>query len=269
MKNITLGFAVAGLLAISSFAQNASVNSAATATSNSSVKAAQKSLDLSSATTITGKLQGSLKAEIAKVGDQVVLKVTDKVKSNGRVVIDKGSKLVGRVTEVKRDTKGSAGSTIGVAFDTLMQNGQSIPVAVNILAVNSVASAVSAGETFGSDISAGSRTQASGRASGGGGLLGGVGNTVGSLGTAATSTVGSTVDTTLGAGGAVLGTATQTTGAATGSLGTNIKGLSITQSANASASKSTALSKDKGNLKLDSGTNFTVSLQGAASGGNN
>lgn len=268
MKNIVFGFAAAGLLAVSVSGQNATVASTATATSNSSVNAAQKSLDLSSATTITGKLQGSLKSEKAKVGDEVVLKMTEKVKKNGQVVIEKGSKLVGKVTEVKKDTKGSAGSTIGIAFDTLVQNGQSMPVAVNILAVNSVTSAVSAGDPFGTDLSAGSRTQASGRASGGG-LLGGVGNTVGGLAGGATTTVGSVVDTTAGVTGSTLGAATQTTAAATGSLGTNISGLRIAQSTNASASNSTTLTKDKGNLKLDSGTQFTVAVSGSSGVGKN
>ncbi len=268
MRNIALGYAVAGLLAISASAQNGSVTSTATADIDSSVKAAQKSIDLSSATTITGKLQGSLNADKAKVGDEVVLKVTDKVKHNGRVVIEKGSKLVGKVTEVKRDAKGSAGSTVGVAFDTLVQKGQSIPVAVNILAVNSVTSAVSAGDPLASSVSGSSRTQASGRTSGGG-LLGGVGNTVGGLAGGATSTVGGVVDTTTSVAGNTVGAATQTTAATTGSLGTNISGLSIGKSANASASNSTTLSKEKGNVKLDSGTQFTVAVSGSSEIGKN
>lgn len=262
MKNIVLGFATAIILAVSVFAQQGSVSSAATATTEGSVKAAENTLGLNSATTITGKLQGSLNADKAKVGDEVVLKVTEKVKSDGRVVIEKGSKLVGKVTEVKRDAKGSAGSTIGVAFDTLIQNGRSIPVAVDILAVNSVTSTVSAGDTFGSSVSGSSRTQASGRPTGGG-LLGGVGNTVGGLAGGATSTVGGVVDTTAGVAGNAVGAATQTAATATGSLGTNISGLSIGKSANASAGNSTTLSKEKGNVKLDSGTQFTVAVSGS------
>lgn len=266
MKNITLGIAAAALLAVTVSAQQGSVTSTATATTDNSVRAAQNILGLSSAATITGKLQGSLNADKATVGDEVVLKVTEKVKSGGRVVIEKGSKLIGKVTEVKRDAKGSAGSTVGVAFDTLVQKGQSIPVAVNILAVNSVTSAVSAGDPFGSSASGSSRAQASGRTSGGG-LLGGVGNTVGGLAGGATSTVGGVVDTTAGVAGNTVGAATQTTAAATGSLGTNISGLSIGKSANASASNSTTLSKEKGNVKLDSGTQFTVSVSGSSQAG--
>ncbi|MBX3265314.1 MAG: hypothetical protein KF831_01265 [Acidobacteria bacterium] len=268
MKKITLGFTAAALLAVSVSAQQGSVTSTATAATDSSVKAAQQSIDLSSATTITGKLQGSLNAEKARVGDEVVLKVTERVKSDGRVVIEKGSKLVGKVTEVKRDAKGSTGSTVGIAFDTLVQKGQSIPVAVNILAVNSVTSAVSTGDPFASSVSGSSRTQASGRTSGGG-LLGGAGNTVGGLAGGATSTVGGVVDTTTGVAGNTVGAAAQTTAAATGSLGTNISGLSIGKSANASASNSTTLSKEKGNVKLDSGTQFTVSLTGSSDIGKN
>lgn len=244
-------------------AQTTSTSGSTAAAGSGSVSKDGGMLNLESAATITGQLQNSLNAGKAKVGDEVVLKTTKSVKQNGQVVIEKGSKLIGRVTDVQQKTKDKAGSQIGVLFDTLKQGSTTTPITATILSVTKAATRASVDDTFSSDLSAGSNTRTTTQSSSGG-LLGGVGNTVGGVTNTATSTVGGVANTALGTTGSVLNTAGQTTGSAVGSLGSNIRGLQISQSADASANGSTTLSTNTGNLKLDSGTTFTLNVTGSA-----
>src|SRR5690606_6409314 len=105
---------------------------------------------------LTGQLQGSLNAEKAKVGDEVVLKITKTVKENGVTVIEKGARLVGRITDVKQKTKDRAGSEIAVFFDKLRDGSDVTPVAVTILSVTRLVSSSSSrtvDDTFAMDSS--------------------------------------------------------------------------------------------------------------------
>ena len=74
---------------------NASAKGSAKASSQSSAQASvgDNSLDLSSGTTLEAALTKSLDVKKNKVGDEVVAKVTKDVKSDGQVVVPKGSKL--------------------------------------------------------------------------------------------------------------------------------------------------------------------------------
>ena len=62
---------------------------------------ANKSINLQSGTHVAGQLQNTLDARKAKVGDQVVLKTTQAIKSDGHVVVNKGARLLGHVTLVE------------------------------------------------------------------------------------------------------------------------------------------------------------------------
>ncbi len=266
MKNLIFSLAVTALFSVAVTAQSTTVTSKASSDSRSSVNTSGKAIELHSAATITGQLQSSLNAAKANVGDQVVLKVTKSVKQADRVVVEKGSKLIGRVTDVRSEAKGSAGSSVAIVFDTLLQNGATYPVNVSVLAVKQIAGSAAAGDTFGSDVAATSQTRASASSSGGG-LLGDVGGKVGGLVNATASTVGGVADTSIGTTNSVLGSASKTTGAVVGSASTNIRGLRVTQSTDSTASGSTSLSKETGNVKLNSGTNFTVLVNSSTSAG--
>src|SRR6185503_13144176 len=69
--------------------------------------ASTRHVTLDSGTRLSGELQNSIDVRKAKVGDQVVLKTTQALKSGGRTVVKKGSRLVGRVTEGAQTTKGN------------------------------------------------------------------------------------------------------------------------------------------------------------------
>lgn len=241
-----------------------------TAKSTSVNAESQSSADLAvaSGTTVAGKLQESLDVRKAKVGDQVILKTTSAVKQDGQVVIDKGSKLIGHVTEVQKKAKGSSNSSIGVVFDKLQQGGNEFPINAMITSViqATTAASVSSGDDFfasGSG-SGGSTTTASG----GGGLLGGTGGVLGGV----TSTVSGATNTTVNTvGGAtnVVGGVTNTV-AANGVATTNIvsgplRGLSITNSTAASAQGGSTLSMAGKDLRLEKGATFNLALSSSTS----
>ena len=264
MKKITL---VLGLLIIAAtgvFAQKSKVNTASTATAATQASAQKNgngAASLAAGTQIAAQLQNSLDVRNAKVGDQVVLKATQAVKQNGQVVVQKGAKLIGRVTEVQQKAKGQATSKLGVVFNTLQQGGNSLPINAVITSITQAqAASLSSGDDLmasgsGSGMSSTSATTSSrSSSSGNGGLLGGVGNAVGGV----TNTVGNTV-------GGVTSTAGQTLGSTTSAVGGTLSGLQISQSTNASASGGSTLSLTGGNLKLDKGATFNLNVNSSSS----
>lgn len=251
MKKITFGIGILFLGASIASAQN----SADKVTSVSAASEASAAASIASGTNVAGKLQNSLDVKKAKVGDQVVLKTTSAVKQNGKAVIAKGSTLVGRVTEVQKMAKGSANSSIGIAFEQIQQGGRSLPinaVITSVVQANSAASLSSDDDLFASN-STSSRSTA-GASSGGGGLLGGVTSTVGGVANVTTQTVGSLANTT----GNVV---SSTGGAVTGS----IRGLSISQSSSASAQGGSTLNMAGRDLRLEKGTTFNLAISSSTS----
>ncbi|HTK25119.1 MAG TPA: hypothetical protein VL327_01050 [Pyrinomonadaceae bacterium] len=258
MKRIVLGLGLVFALSMTGFAQKSSTKAYGSATNNTSASKNGKNIDIASGTQITGQLQNSLVVQKAKVGDEVVLKTTSTVKQNGQVVIQKGSRLMGHVTEVQKRAQGQAASKVGVLFDTLAQGGNQIPISAVITSVTQERANSSVGDDISSDVSGSSSTTASTRSSGGGGLLGGVGNTVGGVVNSTTQTVGSVTNTV----GQTVGNTTQT-------VGGTLRGIQISQSTDASASGGSTLSLNGGNLRLDKGTTFNLSLSESASVHNN
>jgi len=214
---------------------------------------------LTGTASIQAELQKTLNVNTAQVGDTVILKTTQAVKQNGQVIVEKGSTLIGRVTEVQKRASGNATSKLGLVFDQLQNGDLATPITASVISIANVQSAASLGDSMMSDVSTSSRT--SGSASGGGllgggsggGLLGGVGNTVGGVVNTATSTTGGLVNA-----------ATQTTGAATGTVGNTLGGLQIANSASGSANGSTTISSGDKNVRLEKGVTFNLLLTSLA-----
>lgn len=201
-------------------------------------------------TALEAELQKTLDVKNSRVGDEVVLKVTKSIEQNGEVVVPKGSKLIGRVTEVQEKTKANAMSQLGVVFDRLEGKNLNSPISATITSITNVASRASVNDDlFSTDASANSSSTAtaSKRSSSGGGLLGGV-----------TNTVGGVVNTTASTVGGVTNTAGQTVGGVTNTVGNTVGGIRISQSANASADGSTMLSAQNKNLKIEKGATFRL-----------
>lgn len=257
---VILALAVSTSVAV---AQQTKTSGRASAGNETSVSKQDREVNLASNTALAAQLENSLDVRHAKVGDRVVLKTTQAVKQNGEVIVPKGAKLIGRVTEVQERTKANGVSRIGVAFERLQKGALNMPITASIVSITQARS-----QTRAMDSSVDSETMASATTntttrSSGGGLLGGAGNTVGGAVNSTTSTVGNVAGSTTNAVGSTVGATTTTAGNLTGSL----KGLQITQSTSASAEGGSTLSLTTGNLRLESGATFNLLVSSSTNAG--
>ena len=250
------------------------VSGAGSSSTSTSANAGGTSADLSSGTKIDATLSGSLDAKKSKPGDRVEARTAQDVKQDGKVVLKKGTTLVGHVTQAQAHTSEQTQSQLGIAFDHAMMNGRPVPFNATIQAL--AASQSSAATAVGSDdlaVSGSTMGAASGAAHGGGGLVGGVASTAG-------GSVGSVVNTA-GSVGSVSGNAVGTVNAATHSAGAvggltsagrlssnssgvfGLQGLSINSAASSATQGSLIVSPAK-NVHLDSGTQMLLSVTGQA-----
>jgi hypothetical protein len=211
-------------------------------------------------TSLEAQLQSVVDVKKSKVGDQVILKTTKAIKQNGETIVPKGTKLIGRITEVKQKTKDNATSRIGMVFDRLQGKDLDVPINASIVSVATAQVNAAAGDLFATDLSGNSSTSGSAsggaRSSGGGGLLSGVGSTVGGVVNTTTSTVGQVA-------GTATNTVGNTVGHTTGTLGRTVNGLQISQSASGSASSSSTISAQGKDVKIDKGATFNLRLDGS------
>src|SRR5258708_1712838 len=147
----------------------------ASAANSASAQNGQENASLASGTALNAVLNSSIDSKKCKPGDAVNAHTTEAVKSEGKTVIPKGSKLVGHVTQASARAKGESESSLGIVFDkAILKNGQEIPLNAGIQAL---ASAQSSASAAGSDMdtmgSMGASAAGSGTA-GGRGALGGV-----------------------------------------------------------------------------------------------
>ena len=267
MKRVISVSFLALACALSAFAQTQQTSTTAAGSNETSASAsrANKSVNIESGTRLAAQLQNTLDARKARVGDQVVLKTTESIKSNGHAVVKKGALLLGHVTAVEQKTKATGASQVGLLFDRLDSGSLTVPITATI---SSITQARTQAQTSDDDLFAPSSTmsrssattqRSSGSSGGrGGGLLGGVTNTVGGVVNGATSTVGATA-------GSATGTVAQTTSG----LGQSLGGIQISESSSTSAQGSSLLTLQGRNLHLEKGTTFNlvVSQSATASAG--
>ena len=210
-------------------------------------------------------------------------RTTEATKSEGKVVIPKGSKLVGHVTEAKARTKAESESTVGIVFDkAILKNGQEVPLNVTLQAVGAAQSAASS-SLAGDDLSAGGGM--AGRTSGhvgAGGALGGVTSTAGAgavtntaanVGGVTGGTANSAVNSTANVAGATRATTSGTTGGlnAAGRLTSNsrgvfgLEGMNL-RSAAANNTQDSLITSTSRNVHLDGGTQLLLVSQGGVAG---
>src|SRR5690348_3548530 len=129
---------------------NAGSDSSSAASVNGAAVNTNSSGSLAAGTTIPATLSKPIDARKAKSGDQVVARTTQDVRSDSGVVIPRGSRLIGHVTDAKAKAKGDSESALGIAFDqAVLKNGQQIPLNANIRAL--AASANSGSAAMGDD----------------------------------------------------------------------------------------------------------------------
>lgn len=87
-------------------------------------------------TTLNAALGASVDSKRAKIGDPVIAHITEAVKADGEIVIPKGARLVGHVTQAASRGKGDSESALGIQFDrVVLKNGQEMPLSVWIRAI--------------------------------------------------------------------------------------------------------------------------------------
>lgn len=254
MRRTILALALTVSCGVTVFAQQADTRTSSESTTDitASANKAGKSIDLQSGTRIAGELQNTVDVRKARVGDEVILKTTQAIKSEGRTVVGRGARLIGHVTEVEQKSKANGQSRVGLIFDRLEKGSLEFPIAATITSITSGRTAAQAGsdDLFGSQASGTSSSSASSTTqSSSGGLLGG-----------ATSTVSGAVNTTTGVVGSTVNATANAVGGTTSGLSRSLGGIQINQSSTTSAEGGAVLSLQGQNLRLEKGTNFNLML---------
>jgi hypothetical protein len=250
--------------------------------------------DAASMQPVNTELVGKLDSKTARAGDPVVVKTIGKTRTADGMVIPKGTRLIGRVTEVEAHRRGNQDSRLGLAFDRAeLRNGQSIAIRSVIESVSPSQAAMNAAamgdeDMFASGPVGGSMAMGGGAIGGarsGGGLLGGgsravaggagsmAGGTVNAVGSStgnAGARVGSAAGGGLNAAGATaMGAGNGTlrgAAAGSGSLAAHATGLpGVMLGGDASGGASGMLSASRKNVHLDSGTQLLVGVSSAVS----
>jgi len=223
---------------------------------NRQVQAANSG-QLTSGSTFQAELVKPIDARKSKPGDEVVAKTTQDVKSDGQVVIPKGSKLIGKVTEAKAAGNGQSDSQVGIAFDhALLKDGRQVPMAVGIQAI-STSQAEAAAAADDSTMTSGNVSGMAGASrSAGRGALGGAASTAGGLASTTGTAAGGALNT---AHAANAGGAAGLTSNSQGVIG--MSGMSLSSAGSSATSGSGVISSRNSNVRLDSGTRMLLRVQ--------
>lgn len=220
------------------------------------------SVGLISGTTINATLAKPVDSKKAKPGDEVVATTSQDVKANGKVVMHKGSKLIGHVTQAQARGEGNANSSLAILFDhAVLKDGKQVAVKSVVQAL--ARPAASGNSTMDGDVDPLPRGTAAGNGAvrSGGGLLGGVSSTAGvATGAVANSGVASAgaTNSTLGSignsGRELQGTLNSSS---TGVIG--FKDLSLAATA-ANSTQGSVISSTDRSIHLDSGTQMLLRI---------
>ena len=201
-------------------------------------------------TNVRAVLERSLNSSRSRIGDEVVLTTSESIKQDGVVIVPKGAKLLGRVTEVNQIRKKGGPSRLALLFDRLEGHDLSAPISATIVSITNVRTAVGSADLFASDIdSTSGPTSSLTRGTSGGGLLSGVGGAGSGVVTQVTNTVGG-----------IPNTAAQAAGDAATSVGSMVQGIQISDVVSGSAAGSATLSSQQKSLNLEKGAIFHVKL---------
>lgn len=252
------------LLISAAAAQNGGAQAQGSAAAGAAANSGAASAGLESGTAVEASLTKAVDAKKAKPGDAVEARVTQDVKSAGHVVVPKGSKLVGHVTQAQAREKGSAESSLGLAFDhAVLKNGQTLAFqgVIRGLAAAPHASGYDNDEGMASASGPGYE----GAPAGGGPIGGaarGIGNTAGGIardaGAVGSTAAGAAANTVGGAAAGVGATGSGALGASTSGI-RGLPGIQIDSSASTSANGTVLVSNSR-NVHLDSGTQLMIQV---------
>jgi hypothetical protein len=237
----------AGLLSIRTIALPATVSGQASSTANQNTQAAAggPSAELRGRTALQVELTNSVDAKKAKPGDAVGAKLTRDVKAGDKVVLHRGAKLVGHITEAQARSKENPESRLGIAFDKAVdRKGEEFAFRAVVMAI-----APPGGE---SPTIAGDQTSLSSGPTMGGQPFG-AGHAVGGPSASAAPAVEAATR-----GGGASGTLTE---ASRGVIG--LPGVALRPSAVDGVQGTAAVSNQR-NVKLESGTEMVLLVAGPA-----
>jgi hypothetical protein len=253
--------------------QQASASASAASSASASANAGPASADLASETVVNAQLTSSVDARKCHPGQEITAKTTEDVKQDGHVVLRKGTRLVGHVSETEVRTKDHAQSSVGIVFDdAVMKNGEQLPFHASIQALAQTQVATEAAVDDGGMMAGGAASAGAG-ATARGGLLGGTGSAAGSAAGSAGALAGG-VDRSVGSVGGAVGGATSATGSVAGNVGGldaagrltsssrgvfGLQGLSLAGSASSATEGSLIVSSSR-NVHLSSGTQMLLKV---------
>jgi len=97
---------------------------------------AKLNASLADGSPIIAELSSSVDSKKIKQGDAVAARTTTDLRSDGKTILPRGTKLVGHVTEAAARTKGGGDALLGIAFDkAILKGGEELPLNVAIVAV--------------------------------------------------------------------------------------------------------------------------------------
>jgi hypothetical protein len=187
------------------------------------------------------QLTKTIDAKKAKKGDEIVVKVTQDLQSNGgAVILPKDTKIVGHVTEVESRSKEQKESQLAIAFDhVVLKNGEQMQMPMSIQAIIAAPN-----RSPGAEPSSTNSPMGGAPAPGGGGRSGSMGGNYPAP-SMPQPTVGAPTDNTPSAAARP-----PITGDTQGVVG--ISNLKL--SAPPEASQGSLISSEKNNVKLEDGT---------------
>ena len=240
-------FAAALLLGIStaqSVSQSQSTTMASTGAPEDAQITAGAANQIAAGTIIPAELAKALDAKKAKPNDEVAAKAAQDLLAHGQIVIPRGSKIIGHVTEAKARSKTEPQSTIGIVFDRLMlKDGRTMPLQVAVQAIRGPARSASTMDGAGAGAEVPSHP---GRMPDGMDPMGGA-RTYPNSSDTHPNIPGPTADSDKRANTAIGGLSASTHGVV------GLSGLSLTSSAQGSVFSSTSQ-----NVHLDSGTQMLL-----------
>jgi hypothetical protein len=204
-------------------------------------------------TIINAELNGSLDSKKLKPGDAVNVHTATDLKTNdGRIVLPKGTKIIGHVTQASARGAGQPESSLGLIFDkAILKSGQEIPLNASVQAVGAPPSSSFSNQAPAAEPLPGARPTAPG-----GGVQSGSTASRGGSMNGASSTPNGIGDPSVGAN-----SADTTNSNAAGQWDANTRGVVGMRnlSLNAAGEGQGSVIKSNGkNVKLDSGTRLLL-----------
>jgi len=257
-------------------------SSTASTSSSAAAQANHTNAGLASGITFNAALNTPIDSKKAKASDSVIAHTTESVKSDGKTVLPKGTKLVGHVAQASARAKGDSESSLAIAFDhAILRNGSEVPLSVVIQALASAQAGATAQEV--DAIAAAGASQAGsgmgtsrgtlvGATSTAGSAVGTLANTSAAISSTGAGAVNSTVNSATGPAGASRGAvgglnaAGQLTSNSRGVFGLNGLSLSSETANNARGSVITSAGK---NVRLEGGARMLIVTQAASSAAQN